>query len=208
MRLQRLKALDFVTAGRHQLGPQELHKRRHGRRGTARAEGRCRGQTPRHTVLAPPAKAMQHAGLQAGARSAVAPAQRTTEEALALLSPGPSSAVGAAASGEDDFSSAQSLWFKKEAFTAPEFDPDEYVRDLQRFVRATHLLPCTATLPVLCARRPRLTRRNATPLSLVPCAHRCLWKPCGPRWTPTWQPSRTRCAPCLHVLCACLGTRR
>jgi hypothetical protein len=99
---------------------------------------------------------MQHAGLQAGAKS-VAPALRTTEEALALLSPGPSSVEGAASTpGEDDFASAQSLWFKKEAFTAPEFDPDEYVRDLQRFVRGPFTIEHnTATLPVsLCASPP------------------------------------------------------
>jgi hypothetical protein len=37
---------------------------------------------------------------------------------------------------EEDGDLAVPLWFKVEAFTAPEFDADEYVRDLRRYVRA------------------------------------------------------------------------
>ena len=37
---------------------------------------------------------------------------------------------------EDDGDLSVPLWFKVEAFTAPEFDADEYVRDLRRYVRS------------------------------------------------------------------------
>lgn len=42
-----------------------------------------------------------------------------------------------AAEGLDDASlldNPSALWFKREAFLAPEFDPDQYVKDLQRLV--------------------------------------------------------------------------
>ena len=80
---------------------------------------------------------MQHAVLQAGTASKAAqPAARTPEEALALLSAEGGGAVTDSAVLDSLDAGAAALWFKKEAFTAPEFDPDEYVRDLQRFVRA------------------------------------------------------------------------
>ncbi len=85
---------------------------------------------------------MQHASLQAGPALAgglaVAPALPkgavpSPEEALALLSGDP---VHGADAGSLDLHGAAALWFKKEAFTAPEFDADAYVRDLRRYVRA------------------------------------------------------------------------
>jgi hypothetical protein len=92
---------------------------------------------------------MQHAALQAPraapprAAEALPPQPDTpsggasganavsTSEALALLGGG-----GGGGGDEDGDLAGGPLWFKKEAFTAPEFDPDEYVRDLRRYVRA------------------------------------------------------------------------
>jgi hypothetical protein len=49
---------------------------------------------------------------------------------------GVSEALSRLGADEDDGDLAVPLWFKVEAFTAPEFDADEYVRDLRRYVRA------------------------------------------------------------------------
>ena len=154
----------------------------------------------------PPGGAMQHTVLQAGAHASVAPAQRTTEEALALLSSGPASA--AVAPGDDDFASAQSLWFKKEAFTAPEFDPDEYVRDLQRFVRARGLSPSHHPSCRCCAAPPADLTHVHPGVARAPCAQvplEALRAALDTHLATLKNEVRCRKA---WLLCECLGPRR
>jgi hypothetical protein len=115
---------------------------------------------------------MQHAALQAGAPGggvlggSTGGVSRTPQEALALLSreEGTRGGVDGLDSHSDAsaYGAAASLWFKKEAFTAPEFDPDEYVRDLQRFVRRPPHAFCSLPLWVVVG-RCRLCQR-ACPL--------------------------------------------
>lgn len=112
------------------------------------------------------AGAMQHASLQAGPAASVGAvgvkgSQRSTAEALALLT-----GEDTAEDGALELQGAASLWFKKEAFTAAEFDPDEYVRDLRRYVRA---------------KRPSMQHTSADPTT----PRRCRWRRCAPPWTRT-----------------------
>jgi hypothetical protein len=105
---------------------------------------------------------MQHASLQAGLGAVgVKGSQRSTAEALALLT-----GEDTAEDGALELQGAASLWFKKEAFIAAEFDPDEYVRDLRRYVRA---------------KRPSMQHASADPTT----PRRCRWRRCAPPWTRT-----------------------
>ena len=78
---------------------------------------------------------MQHAALL----GTKAPAPLSPAEALSLLEGGePSAADGAAldeAVGALELSGAAAeLWCKKESFLAEHFDPEEYLKDLRRYV--------------------------------------------------------------------------
>ena len=83
-------------------------------------------------------------GLQAPRAAPAAPRAQAApaEPAAAAAAVGVSEALSRLGADEDGLDLQVPLWFKVEAFTAPEFDADEYVRDLRRYVRA----PRPATL--------------------------------------------------------------
>jgi len=116
---------------------------------------------------------MLHAALQAPRVAAPAAPQSVDAAAAAA------SAAEALSRLEDDGGDLSvPLWFKAEAFTAEEFDPDEYVRDLRRYVRPA--APPRARAP---ARRP--TAPAVGGLTRAPPARRCRWKRCARSWTST-----------------------
>jgi hypothetical protein len=126
-------------------------------------------------------------GGSGGGGTAAAAGAVSTSEALALL--------GGGGGDEDGDLAGGPLWFKKEAFTAPEFDPDEYVRDLRRYVRGPRcaenafFFACAAFVPRFRARARGGARARARvwrgALTLRLCGRRCRWRRCARSWTRT-----------------------
>ncbi len=112
--------------------------------------------------------------LQAPRAAAAAPRTEAAEPAPAVSTAEALSRLGA---GEEDgyLLAGGPLWFKKEAFTAPEFDPDEYVRDLRRYVRRAAAARTASNALFAASRADGLPRA------------RCRWRRCARSWTRTWR---------------------
>jgi len=95
-------------------------------------------------------------GLQAPRAAPAAPRAQAApaEPAPAAAAVGLSEALSRLGADDDSGDLLVPLWFKVEAFTAPEFDADEYVRDLRRYVRAPRPGDALATLTNRLAGRP------------------------------------------------------
>ena len=94
-------------------------------------------------------RSIMHALVQGLPLSSRTEAPRPTSSAPVVSVPAPGAPVTPSAASTAETitphrasrETAVPLWFKKEAFTADDFEPDEYIRAMRRYVRRCHLMP-------------------------------------------------------------------